>query len=378
MVNKMKNENIDINIRKENKQDYSKVEEMVRRSFYNQYRPGCDEHLMVHTMRNHPAFLPEYSRIATVDGKVAGLINYFMSKIVVGDKEISVPSFGPLCVDHKYKNKGIGGKLIHETLALVKEAGEPGVIIFGEPEYYPKHGFLRAGELGLTDANGNVFDAFMAIELIPGALSIPGGKFVEPEDLCSFSDEAVEEFDKKFNRRLPLIHKAIRPCQWTYENPTDEKNGYHMMYALHAPRDFEEVYRRYAIEWADVDQDINPDDYMEMIEEILSDVNKTAYVIYACDKAVGLFVCSVPSFETGAHDAESIIEAIYILPEFRGRGIARDVISRFIKQQKANVGFYMFENSRAKTYFEKVLDEQGVRYDIYRAYDDVNFYLVIV
>lgn len=38
----------------------------------------------------------------------------------------------------------------------------------------------------------------------------------------------------------------------------------------------------------------------------------------------------------------------------------------------------MFENSRAKTYFEKVLDEQGVRYDIYRAYDDVNFYLVIV
>ena len=59
------------------------------------------------------------------------------------------------------KNRGF-------PLVILKEAGYPGVIIFGEPEYYPKHGFQRAGTFGLTDAEGNVFDAFMGIEFVPG------------------------------------------------------------------------------------------------------------------------------------------------------------------------------------------------------------------
>ena len=35
------------------------------------------------------------------------------------------------------------------------------MIIVGEPDYYPKHGFIRAGSLGLTDGEGNVYDPFI-------------------------------------------------------------------------------------------------------------------------------------------------------------------------------------------------------------------------
>ena len=64
---------MDIEIRKETPGYYHETEEMVRRSFYNVYNPGCDEHLLVHVLRTHDDFLPELSRIALVDGKVAGL-----------------------------------------------------------------------------------------------------------------------------------------------------------------------------------------------------------------------------------------------------------------------------------------------------------------
>ena len=64
----------DIEIRKETEQDYFATEAMVRRAFWNKYRPGCDEHLMVRAMRSHPDFLPEFSRVAVCGDRVVGVI----------------------------------------------------------------------------------------------------------------------------------------------------------------------------------------------------------------------------------------------------------------------------------------------------------------
>ena len=77
----------------------------------------------MHKLRAHPAYLPEFSRVAVAEGHVVGTIMYFLSKVWVGDREIPVPSFGPLCADHRYKNHGIGAKLLEGTLPLVKAAG---------------------------------------------------------------------------------------------------------------------------------------------------------------------------------------------------------------------------------------------------------------
>ena len=73
-------------------------------------------------MRAHRDYLPEYSRAAIEDGHVVGLIMYARSWIIYEDKTVEVVTFGPLCADHKDKNRGIGKMLLEETIPLVKAA----------------------------------------------------------------------------------------------------------------------------------------------------------------------------------------------------------------------------------------------------------------
>ena len=46
-------------IRLEEKSEYREVENLVRDSFWNVYRPGCLEHYVLNQLRNDPAFVPE-------------------------------------------------------------------------------------------------------------------------------------------------------------------------------------------------------------------------------------------------------------------------------------------------------------------------------
>ena len=59
-------------IRKEQENEFRTVENLVREAFWDVYRPGCDEHLLVHRLRDSSIHLPELSFIAEVDGRLAG------------------------------------------------------------------------------------------------------------------------------------------------------------------------------------------------------------------------------------------------------------------------------------------------------------------
>ena len=63
-----------IAIRQETEKDYRAVEELTRNSFWNVYKPGADEHFYVHTMRNHPDFIPELAFVLEKDGEIIGNI----------------------------------------------------------------------------------------------------------------------------------------------------------------------------------------------------------------------------------------------------------------------------------------------------------------
>ena len=65
-----------IAIRQETEKDYRAVEELTRNSFWNVYKPGADEHFYVHTMRNHPDFIPELAFVLEKDGEIIGNIMY--------------------------------------------------------------------------------------------------------------------------------------------------------------------------------------------------------------------------------------------------------------------------------------------------------------
>jgi len=51
-------------IRPEQASDFRKIEEMTREAFWDMYVPGCDEHYLVHILRDSPAFVPELFLVA--------------------------------------------------------------------------------------------------------------------------------------------------------------------------------------------------------------------------------------------------------------------------------------------------------------------------
>lgn len=199
-----------ITIRKEKKTEYHKTEEAVLRAFWNKYRMGCNEHLLVHKLRDSEVYLPELSRVAVAGDEIVGVICFARAALKNQDRIKEVLTFGPLCVAPEWQGCGVGGLLLKETLALAKEAGYEGIIILGEPDYYPLHGFQTCDHFGITTADGKNFDAFMGIELVEGALSGFGGQFIEPEVFVDLPEEENEVFTRQFDASA----KQKYPCQW--------------------------------------------------------------------------------------------------------------------------------------------------------------------
>ena len=73
----MKNRNYIV--RPEKKEDYRTVENLVRESFWNVYRPGCSEHYVIHVLRDDPAFVKELDFVMEQDGKLIGQNMFIIS-----------------------------------------------------------------------------------------------------------------------------------------------------------------------------------------------------------------------------------------------------------------------------------------------------------
>lgn len=54
----------------------------------------------------------------------------------------------------------------------MKEANYPAIILFGNPGYYKRFGFVNAEKFRITTKDYKNFDAFMALELFENSLKI--------------------------------------------------------------------------------------------------------------------------------------------------------------------------------------------------------------
>jgi len=199
-----------IEIRMEKEDDWYKTELMTQRAFWNKHHLGCDEHYLVHKLREADDYLPKLSRIALIDGEVVGNIMYSISKIVDGEKTYKVLTFGPLCVDPDWQGCGIGELLFEETKKLAIKEGYKGIVIFGEPDYYPRIGFKTCDKFNITTAEGKNFDAFMCYELEEGSMKGIKGKFYESKVFEDLKEDKVEKYNEKF----PKLKKMRFPGQW--------------------------------------------------------------------------------------------------------------------------------------------------------------------
>ena len=197
----------DYTIRLEKKEEYRKVENLVREAFWNVYRPGCSEHLVIHVLRDDPAFVKELDFVMEKDGDLIGQ-NMFMRTIINADdgRVIPVLTMGPIGITPELKRQGYGKKLLDYSLKKAAAMGFGAVLFEGNIGIYGHSGFTYARSFGiryhdLPEGAGDSF--FLCKELIPGYLDGITGVYQTPQGYY-VDDVDVEEFDKAFSHKEKL------------------------------------------------------------------------------------------------------------------------------------------------------------------------------
>lgn len=188
-------------IRLEKKEEYREVENLVRESFWNVYRPGCLEHYVLHKLRDDAAFVPELDFVMERNGELIGQ-NVFMRATVKADdgRDIPIMTMGPICITPALKRKGYGKILLDYSLEKAKELGCGAVCFEGNIDFYGKSGFTYASELGIRYhglPEGEDASFFLCKELIAGYLDGVTGEYATPQGYFVDENEA-EAFDKAF------------------------------------------------------------------------------------------------------------------------------------------------------------------------------------
>lgn len=201
-----------ITIRRETEADYRNVENLVRESFWNVYRPGCCEHYVIHCYRSDPAFVPELDLIMELDGELIGQVMYVRSEIECDDgRKEPIMTFGPIGIAPEYKRQGYGKRLLDYSMEKAKEMGAGALAITGNILFYGKSGFVPAKTKGVRYFDDPDADYFLIKELTSGFLDGISGTYKDPAGyfVC---DKNPEEFEK-YEATFPPKEKLKLPGQ---------------------------------------------------------------------------------------------------------------------------------------------------------------------
>ena len=194
-------------IRLENENDYLEVEELVRDSFWNVYRPGAFEHYIVHHLRDDESFIGSLAYVAEKDNKIIGHINYSTGFIDYGGDKIDAGVLGPVSVDKKHQNNCVGSKLISFTLSLAESRKIPFVLVIGDENYYHRFGFESASNYGIFLEGTDTSDEcpfFMINVFDESVLRNDLGIFHNPQ-VFDVDEKEVDEFDRQFEFKEKLV-----------------------------------------------------------------------------------------------------------------------------------------------------------------------------
>lgn len=203
-------------IRQEKTQEQREVENLIRESFWNVYRPGCLEHYVMHCLRNDHAFIPELNFVMTIekDGKemLIGQAMCMRAELTLDNgNSYPIMTLGPIGIHPDYKRQGYGKALLDYTLEKATEMGFGAVCFEGNIDFYGKSGFTYATSFGIRYhglPEGEDASFFLCKELKTGYLDGIKGEYATPQGY--FVDETeAEEFDKLF----PIKEKKVLPGQ---------------------------------------------------------------------------------------------------------------------------------------------------------------------
>ena len=161
---------MNISIRPEQPDDTDEIYELNQLVFEQD-----NEARLVDHVRHGPHFIPELSLVAYSNDKLIGYILF--SHITIANGEFRHQSLGltSMVVNPEYQKRGIGAKLITHGLQRASDLGFTDVFVFGHEFYFPKFGFIPAAKWNIRPPFDVPAEVFMALELVPNALSNVSG-----------------------------------------------------------------------------------------------------------------------------------------------------------------------------------------------------------
>lgn len=119
--------------------------------------------LSSYRLRDGVAKVQELCLILREDGVLAAAIRYW--PVRVGGKPVLL--LGPVAVHPTRQGEGLGGLLIHESLAEARKLGWERVMLVGDAPYYSRFGFRKLSDVVMPPPTNP--DRVLGFELVQGA-----------------------------------------------------------------------------------------------------------------------------------------------------------------------------------------------------------------
>jgi putative acetyltransferase len=158
-------------IREERPEDSCAIREINRNAF-----GGNAEAILVDRLREDGMVVA--SLVAAEDGTLVGHILFSHLPVETSDSVIHAAALAPMAVLPARQRTGIGSAMVRAGLDACRRRGKSVAVVLGHPEYYPRFGFSA----GLAERLHGPYsgDAWMALELVPGALTGVEGRVRYP------------------------------------------------------------------------------------------------------------------------------------------------------------------------------------------------------
>jgi putative acetyltransferase len=112
---------------------------------------------------------PLVSLVADEAGAIVGHI-MFSPVTLPGHAALELMGLAPMAVTPERQRAGIGSALVGAGLEACRRGATDAVVVLGHPAYYPRFGFAPGVRRGLGCEYDVPAEAFMVLELRPGAL----------------------------------------------------------------------------------------------------------------------------------------------------------------------------------------------------------------
>lgn len=162
-------------IRREEPQDIAAIRTVNEQAF-----GGSGEANAIDALRARGA--STLSLVAVINDRVVGHLFFSPATFEASDRSWPALGLAPLSVLPDYQRQGIGTALMHAGLEECRRLGHERVIVLGHPTYYPRFGFMAAKPHGIDNEYHAPEEAFMILELRPGAFDgVTGLAKYQPE-----------------------------------------------------------------------------------------------------------------------------------------------------------------------------------------------------